>query len=89
MDPFAQYTAKSWSNPVWCANRRIDDTSDFYWLFGLGAVALLFIPRNKDAGGAFFLAECLLWGTYLGILVGAYVCWRICRSRLREPKAET
>jgi hypothetical protein len=54
----------------------------------LGAVVLLFVPTNRDAGGAFFLAECLLWGLYLGVPVGAYVCWKICRSRLREAQPE-
>lgn len=54
----------------------------------LGAVVMLFVPTDKDAGGAFFIAESSIWGLYLGIPVGAYVCWRICRSRLREPKEQ-
>jgi hypothetical protein len=54
----------------------------------LGAVLLLFVPTNRDAGGAFFLAECSIWGLYLGIPVGAYVCWRVYRSRLREARPE-
>lgn len=60
--------------------------------FLLGAVLLLVMHlmhfADRDAGGAFLLAECSLYGLYIGIPVGLIVCWKMCRSRLREPKPE-
>jgi hypothetical protein len=55
----------------------------------LGAVVVLFVGPGQDAWGGFFVAACLLYGLYLGIPVGLFVCWKVCRSRLREPKAES
>jgi hypothetical protein len=54
----------------------------------LGVIVVLFVGPGKDAWGGFFVAGCLLYGFYLGIPVGLVVCWKVCRSRLREPKAE-
>jgi hypothetical protein len=54
----------------------------------LGVVFLLFPGTGKDAGGAFFLAACAIYGLYLGIPVGLFVCWKVCRSRLHEAKPE-
>ncbi len=54
----------------------------------LGVVVVLITGPNKDAGGAFLLATCLLYGFYLGIPVGLFVCWKVCRSRLREAKPD-
>jgi hypothetical protein len=53
----------------------------------LGMV-LLFVHAASRHGGAFFLAQLLFYGFYLGIPVGVFVCWRVCRSRLREAKPE-
>ena len=38
--------------------------------------------------GAWTLIAFSVMGLYLGIPVGAFVFWRVCRSRLREPKPE-
>jgi hypothetical protein len=54
----------------------------------LGIVIVLFVGPGR-AGGGFFVAACLLYGFYLGIPVGLVVCWRVCRSRLREQRAES
>lgn len=37
--------------------------------------------------GAWTMIAGVELGFYLGIPLGIYVCWRICRSRLREPKS--
>ena len=55
----------------------------------LGVVVVLFVGPGRDAWGAFFVAGCLLYGCWLGIPVDLVVCWRVCRSRLREPKTES
>jgi hypothetical protein len=55
----------------------------------LGVVVVLLVGPGRDAWGGFFVAACLLYGFYLGIPVGIVVCWRVCRSRLRERKAES
>jgi hypothetical protein len=54
----------------------------------LGVVVILFTGPNRDAGGAFFLAASAIYGFYLGIPVGLFVCWRVCRSRLPDAKPE-
>jgi hypothetical protein len=54
----------------------------------LGVVVILFTGPNRDAGGAFFLAASAIYGCFLGIPVGLFVCWRVCRSRLREMKPD-
>jgi hypothetical protein len=60
--------------------------------FLLGAILLLVMHlmhlADRDAGGAFVLAECILYGFYIGIPIGLVVCWKVCRSRLRESKPE-
>jgi hypothetical protein len=55
----------------------------------LGVVVVLLVGPGKDAWGGFFVTACLLYGFYLGIPVGIVVCWRVCRTRLRERKAES
>jgi hypothetical protein len=55
----------------------------------LRIVIVLFVGPGRDAWGGFFVAACLLYGFYLGIPVGLVVCWRVCRSRLREQRTES
>jgi len=43
---------------------------------------------GNDGGGGFFVAEAAFYGFYAGIVVGAIVCWRVCRSRLRKVPAQ-
>ena len=38
--------------------------------------------------GGWILVGSFFYGFYLGIPVGLVVCWRVCRSRLREAKPE-
>jgi tetrahydromethanopterin S-methyltransferase subunit B len=38
--------------------------------------------------GSWALLGSLFYGFWLGIPVGIVVCWRFCRSRLREVKSE-
>jgi hypothetical protein len=59
-------------------------------LLGVVVVLLvgLFGGTGRDAWGAFFLAGCSIYGLYLGIPIGVLVCWKVCRSRLREVKPE-
>jgi hypothetical protein len=37
---------------------------------------------GNDGGGGFFVIEAAFCGFYAGIVVGAIVCWKVCRSRL-------
>jgi len=37
---------------------------------------------GNDGGAGFFVIEAAFCGFYTGIVVGAIVCWKVCRSRL-------
>ncbi len=39
---------------------------------------------GNDGGGGFFALEAAFFGFYAGIVLGAVVCWKIWRSRLRN-----
>jgi uncharacterized protein YneF (UPF0154 family) len=51
----------------------------------LGAVQTLF---GNHGEGAWAVIGGVMFGFYIGIPLGVYVCWRTCRSRLRQPRAE-
>ena len=55
-------------------------------ILGFLAAVLLAVAHlaGNDGGGGFFVIEAAFFGFYAGIVVGAIVCWKVCRSRLRR-----
>ena len=53
-------------------------------ILGVLVAVLLAVAHlaGNDGGGGFFVLEAAFCGFYAGILVGAIVCWEVCRSRL-------
>jgi hypothetical protein len=43
---------------------------------------------GNNGGGGWFVVGIAFDGFYVGIVVGAIVCWRVCRSRLRRVPTE-
>jgi hypothetical protein len=54
-----------------------------------GVVGTVQTLLGVHGGGAWTLIGFSEMGLYLGIPAGVFVCWRVCRSRLREPNAES
>jgi len=54
-------------------------------ILGVLVAVLLAVAHlaGNDGGGGFFAIEAAFFGFYAGIVVGAIVCWKVCRSRLR------
>lgn len=49
----------------------------------LAAIGAIF---GLGGEGGWVLIGSFLYGLYLGVPVGLVVCWKVCRSRLRDPK---
>jgi membrane associated rhomboid family serine protease len=59
-------------------------------ILGFLVVALFAVAHlaGNDGGGGFFVAEAAIYGFYVGTVVGAIVCWKVCKSRLRKVQTQ-
>ena len=63
-------------------------TTFLCFLLAAGLFFIASLIGGRGEGGAFFLAESLFYGFWVGVPVGLVVWWKVCRSRLREASPE-